>query len=317
MKPIPVPDNKGEFFSGDAYLVLHNEEDGISHLHIWLGEKSSKDEQGASAFLATQLDDFLGGRPVVHRETQGNESERFMSYFPKGVKYKEGGVDSGFQKVQAGPVKIQKLYQVKGKKNVRATEVSLKWSSFNKGDCFLLDLGETIIAWSGSQCNIREKQKLTEIANGIRDLERKGKAKVQIVDEGEEPEEMIQILGAKPQLPDGNPEDDIKADEKHAKTAGLYKVSDATGAMRLTVASESSPFDRKLLVTDDCFILDNGKYGKIYIWKGKKANEEEKKASLLVADKFIKDMNYKPNTQVEILPEGRETALFKQFFICW
>ncbi|XP_043939974.1 macrophage-capping protein isoform X2 [Protopterus annectens] len=317
LRPIRMSDNNGEFFSGDAYLVLRNEEDGESHLHIWLGEKSSKDEQGAGALLATQLDDFLGGRPVQHRETQGNESELFMSYFPKGVKYKEGGVDSGFQKVQTGPAKIQKLYQVKGKKNIRATEVSLKWSNFNRGDCFLLDLGETIIGWSGSQSNMFERQKLTEIANGIRDCERKGKSKVQIVVEGEEPEEMIQILGPKPQLADGNPEDDTKADVKHAKAVGLYKISDATGAMRLTVVSESSPFDRKLLVTDDCFILDNGKYGKIYIWKGNKANEEEKKAALLVADKFIKEMNYKPNTQVEILPEGRETVLFKQFFKTW
>jgi len=51
-------------------------------------------------------------------------------------------VESGFKSARSriGPVKH--LYQVKGKKNIRAREVELSWGSFNKGDCFILDLGE-------------------------------------------------------------------------------------------------------------------------------------------------------------------------------
>lgn len=52
------------------------------------GEKSSRDEQGACAMLATQLDSFLGGEPVQHRQVQGYESPEFMALFPKGVSYK-------------------------------------------------------------------------------------------------------------------------------------------------------------------------------------------------------------------------------------
>ncbi|MGH0159901.1 UNVERIFIED_CONTAM: hypothetical protein FKN15_038421, partial [Acipenser sinensis] len=54
------------------------------------GEKSSRDEQVACAMLATQLDDFLGGDPVQHREVQGFESPEFMKLFPRGVTYKVG-----------------------------------------------------------------------------------------------------------------------------------------------------------------------------------------------------------------------------------
>lgn len=53
-------------------------------------------------------------------------------------------MESAFHKTsaQAAPAAIRKLYQVKGKKNIRATERALTWDSFNTGDCFILDLGQ-------------------------------------------------------------------------------------------------------------------------------------------------------------------------------
>lgn len=54
----------------------------------------------------------------------------------------EGGVESGFRRPQSGSAPVHRLYQIKGKRNIRAKEVALSWESFNKGDCFILDLGE-------------------------------------------------------------------------------------------------------------------------------------------------------------------------------
>ncbi|KAI5610559.1 capping protein (actin filament), gelsolin-like b [Silurus asotus] len=119
-----------------------------------------------------------------------------------------------------------------------------------------------------------------------------------------------------PALKESSPEDDSQADVSNV--ASLYKVSDATGSMKLTKISEKSPFAKDLLVRDDCFILDNGANGKIFVWKGSGANAEEKKAALKVADDFIEKMNYpRMKTQVEITPQGRETIIFKQFFQNW
>uniref|UniRef100_A0A8D0HNP2 Macrophage-capping protein n=1 Tax=Sphenodon punctatus TaxID=8508 RepID=A0A8D0HNP2_SPHPU len=320
MKPVPVPaEMKGIFYSGDSYLILHNGADEQSSLHIWIGQNSSRDEQGACAVLSTHLSTLLEEKPIQHREMQGNESDVFMEYFPHGIKYQEGGVESAFQKAQASrhPSPIRKLYQVKGKKNIRATEKELSWASFNTGDCFILDLGETIYTWCGEKSNILERNKARDLATAIRDSERKGKAKVEIVTDGEEPAEMIQVLGAKPALREGSPEEDAMADQKNAGAAVLYKVSDMTGTMSLTKVSESSPFSQGMLCTDDCFILDNGQCGKIYVWKGHKANEQEKQAALKTAEDFISRMKYPANTQVEILPQGRESPLFKQFFARW
>uniref|UniRef100_A0A452TKM0 Capping actin protein, gelsolin like n=1 Tax=Ursus maritimus TaxID=29073 RepID=A0A452TKM0_URSMA len=301
LKPVPVArENQGIFFSGDSYLVLHNGPEELSHLHLWIGrglggaggvapgsagwtgltglalplpaagQQSSRDEQGACAVLAVHLNTLLGERPVQHREVQGNESDLFMSYFPRGLKYQEGGVESAFHKTSPGaaPAAIKKLYQVKGKKNIRATERALSWDSFNTGDCFILDLGQNIFAWCGGKSNILERNKARDLALAIRDSERQGKAQVEIVTDGEEPAEMIQVLGPKPALKEGNPEEDLTADRTNAQAAALYKVSDATGQMNLTKVADSSPFALELLLSDDCFVLDNGLCGKIYIWKG-------------------------------------------------
>ncbi|XP_047242897.1 capping protein (actin filament), gelsolin-like b isoform X3 [Girardinichthys multiradiatus] len=305
----------GAFYNGDSYLVLENRGEKGADLHMWIGEKSSRDEQVACAMLATQLDNFLGGDPIQHRQVQGFETPQFMELFPRGVSYKEGGIESGFRRPQ-GSGTVQRLYQIKGKRNIRAKEVELSWSSFNKGDCFILDLGETILSWTGSQANMFEKQKVREIASLIRDTDRHGKARVVDSSEGEEPEEMLKVLGPMPALAESTPEEDNKADASNS--ASLYKVSDATGSMKTTMVSEKSPFAKELLVRDDCFILDNGANGKIFVWKGHGANAEEKTVAMQIADNFIDQMKYpRMKTQVEILPQGKETIIFKQFFKNW
>ena len=53
----------------------------------------------------------------------------------------KGGVASGFKHVVPNEVMVQRLFQVKGRRAVRATEVPVSWESFNNGDCFILDLG--------------------------------------------------------------------------------------------------------------------------------------------------------------------------------
>ncbi|NXA56832.1 CAPG protein, partial [Nothocercus julius] len=108
------------------------------------GRDSSRDEQGACALLSTQLNALLGERPVQHREVQGNESDTFMEYFPHGFQYQEGGVASAFRTVHpaTAPGTRRRLYQVKGRRTIRASERELSWASFNTGDCFILDLGQ-------------------------------------------------------------------------------------------------------------------------------------------------------------------------------
>ncbi|XP_069017858.1 gelsolin a isoform X2 [Embiotoca jacksoni] len=318
---VPVPENLyGGFYTGDSYLILNTIKQRSGNLqydlHFWLGDFCTQDESGSAAIFTVQMDDFLGGKPIQYREVQGHESKTFLGYFKSGIKYMKGGVASGFKHVVTNEVVMQRVLQVKGRRVVRATEVPVNWDSFNQGDCFILDLGDEIYQWCGSQSNRFEKLKATQVAKGIRDNERSGRARVYVCDEGVEREKMLEVLGPKPDLPAGA-SDDIKADASNRKSAKLYKVSNAGGGMTITLVAAENPFAQSALESGDCFILDHGSDGKIFVWKGKDANMDERKASMKAADEFIKKMGYPKHTQVQILPESGETPLFKQFFKNW
>lgn len=52
---------------------------------------------------------------------------------------------------------------------------------------------QNIFAWCGAKSNILERNKARDLALAIRDSERQGKAQVEIITDGEEPAEMIQV----------------------------------------------------------------------------------------------------------------------------
>ncbi|XP_032814551.1 gelsolin-like [Petromyzon marinus] len=310
----------GSFYTGDAYVLLFSVRNRAGNmqydLHFWLGNECSQDESGAAAIFTVQMDDHLGGQPVQHREVQGFESTAFSGYFKNGIKYKPGGVASGFRHVVPNLVDVKRLLHVKGRRTVRATEVPLSWASFNQGDCFIVDLGANIYQWCGSKSNRFERLKATQVAKGIRDNERSGRARVDVLEEGMQPDGLVEALGSMPSLPEGEA-DDVKADASNRKIAKLYKVSNASGTMEVIMVAADNPFRQDMLLSGDCFLLDHGPAGKIFVWKGRGADIAERKAALKLAEDFIVRMGYPKNTQVSVLPEGGETPLFKQFFKGW
>uniref|UniRef100_A0A8C4EM68 Macrophage-capping protein n=1 Tax=Dicentrarchus labrax TaxID=13489 RepID=A0A8C4EM68_DICLA len=315
LKPVPKALH-GSFYTGDAYLLLFTTSAPSYNIHMWLGDECSQDESGAAAIFATQLDDFLGGGPVQYREVQNCESNTLLGYFKSGIKYQKGGVASGFQHVVTNDMNVKRLLHIKGRRAIRATEVDMSWSSFNKGDCFIVDLGKDVYQWCGSECNRFERLKASEVAIGIRDNERNGRAKLHIVEEGDEPAAVIEALGPKTAIAPSTP-DDEKVDTSNRKKGALYMISDASGSMKVSAVAPSSPFKQAMLSPEECYILDNGVDKNIFVWKGPKANMSERKAAMSAGQQFIKDKGYSNKTQIQVLPAGAETTLFKQFFSDW
>ncbi|NWH56394.1 VILI protein, partial [Geococcyx californianus] len=323
MEMVPVPTKSyGNFYEGDCYVVLSTRKTGGSfsyHIHYWLGKESSQDEQGAAAIYSIQMDDHLGTVAVQHREVQGYESETFRAYFKQGLIYKKGGVASGMKHVETNTYNVQRLLHVKGKKNVVAGEVEMSWNSFNRGDVFLMDLGQLIIQWNGPESNRQERLKAMTLAKDIRDRERGGRAKVGVVDgedEGASPglmQVLTHVLGEKTDIKAAIP--DHQVDQQLKSSLKLYHVSNASGNLVIQEVA-IRPLTQDMLLHEDCYILDQGGL-KIFVWKGKNANKEEKQQAMSRALGFIKAKNYPDSTNVETENDGSESTIFRQLFQKW
>ncbi|XP_060128082.1 advillin [Zootoca vivipara] len=317
------PKAHGSFYEGDCYVLLSTRKSGSAlsyDIHYWIGKRSSLDEQSCAAIYTTQLDDYLGGVPVQHREVQGHESELFKGYFKQGLIYKKGGVASGLNHVETNVYSIKRLLHVKGKRNVIAAEVEMSWNSFNVGDVFLLDLGKVIVQWNGPESNKQERMKAMLLAKDIRDRERGGRAEIGVVDgevEDASPDLMKVMeseLGEKfreiqPAIPDE------VVDQQRKTNVSLYRVSDSGGKMQVTEEAKR-PLMQDMLSHDDCYILDHGGM-KIYVWKGKGATKMEKQTAMSKALEFVQMKGYPSSTNLETVHDGAESAMFKQLFQKW
>lgn len=98
-----------------------------------------------------------------------------------GIRYVSGGVSSGFHHVTVNDAGQKRLFQVKGKRNVRVREIGLSVSNMNKGDCFILEDKSDIYVYFGPSAKRIEKLKAISAANQIRDQDHNGRATVHIL----------------------------------------------------------------------------------------------------------------------------------------
>jgi gelsolin len=279
----------GSFYSGDSYIILHtykdpnNEDKILYNVHFWLGKDTSQDEAGVAAYKTVELDDLLGQLPVQFREVQDYESEEFLGLFNPPMTTMDGGIDSGFNKVE--PEKYEpRLLQVKGKKNVRVTQVPFKMESLNQGDVFILDAGLEIYQWNGESSGIKEKRKGNEVILKIKD-DRLGKPKSQILDGLEEHDRFWGMLpgeqGEIKTAAEGG--DDEKVDQFTKK---LMRITDAIGIDKVDIVEEASgSFTKSQLDSNDAFLVDTEET--IYLWIGTGASNNERKNAFKIANQYI------------------------------
>jgi len=326
-EPVPVdPKEYGKFYSGDSYILLATKEDKKAKtftwdIHFWLGKSTSQDESGAAAILSVELDDSLGGGPVQHRETEEHESQQFLSYFKSGVRYVPGGAASGFHHVTTNAAGQKALYQVKGKRNIRVSQVEFSVKSMNKGDCFLLDDGRDIYVYVGNKAKRTERLKAISAANQIRDQDHAGRGKVNIIDESSSNDEVKEFFtklgsGSPSEIKEESAGGDDEAFEKSLEASvTLYQVSDASGKLESKEVGKH-PLRRDMLKTGDVFILDTKSSG-IYVWVGKGSTTQEKVEALKLGQSFLKTKGYPAWTSMQRIVEKAEPSTFKEYFSEW
>ena len=331
MCPVPVDKSTyGKFHTGDAYIVLKTvttKSGGFEYdLFFWLGEKCSVDEQGAAAILSRDLDDKLGGAPVQHRVVMGHEPPEFVAAMGGAISYLDGGVESGMRTVEAEAIPTRLLH-VKGLKQCRVSQVQLSAKSLNAGDVFVLDTGNILYQWNGSESSVKERQKGVEVCIGLKDervhqVELLGEVTHVQLDQGQPSEDEYggfwnELKGDKSMVQPAV-EDSKDDDKKAAKETMLYRlketVDESTGKRKLTTEKLKGIY-RSHLDPDDTFILVCA--AEIYAWIGAKASDAERKNAMIKAQGFIPQMN-KPNwTPVTRVIDGAEPQLFKSKFSDW
>eukprot|EP00004_Rigifila_ramosa_P003141 TRINITY_DN132_c0_g1_i1.p1 TRINITY_DN132_c0_g1~~TRINITY_DN132_c0_g1_i1.p1 ORF type:complete len:824 (-),score=219.57 TRINITY_DN132_c0_g1_i1:102-2516(-) len=316
LKPVAVPkEDHGKFFSGDSYIVLNTKQKpGKSafewDIHFWLGKSTSQDEMGIAAYKTVELDDMLGGGPVQYREVQEHESQAFLSIFKGGVQYADGGVDSGFRKVERD-VYETRLLQVKGRRTARARIVELSAKSLNHGDVFILDKGLTIYQWNGKDAHKLEKAKGLDVTGHIKNQERGGKAKVIVLEDGvnDEVKEFWEALKG------------TRADVKDASTGGDDAAFEQAAAGKLfhlqgkAFVADPAGMKKDSLKTEGIYLVDCTT--ELYVWVGKKSDAAARKESMVSANQYLTTAGRPTWVSIQRVAEGSETPLFKQKFPEW
>ncbi|KAL4607948.1 hypothetical protein ACB092_09G212100 [Castanea dentata] len=315
-QPVPLPKSEyGKFYMGDCYIVLQTAQGKggayVLDIHFWIGKDSSQDESGTAALKTVELDAVLGGRAVQHREIQGHESDKFLSYFKPCIIPLEGGVASGF-KTPEEEVFETRLYVCRGKRVVRMKQVPFARSSLNHDDVFILDTQNKIYQFNGANSNIQERAKALEVIQFLKEKYHVGTCDVAIVDDGkldtesDSGEFWVLFGGFAPIGKKVTSEDDIIPEATPAK---LYSIID--GQVKI-VESELS---KSLLENNKCYLLDCG--AEVFVWIGRVTQVEERKAAVQVAEEFLTSQNRPKSTRITRLIQGYETRSFKSNFDSW
>ena len=275
----------GAFYTGDSYLVLHAYTKGTSQtifrdIYFWIGSESTQDEYGTVAMKAVELDDFFGGAPIQHREIQYHESAAFHKLFDEygGVRYMEGGIDSGFNKVEKDTNSY--LYHIKGRKNPVLQQVKLSGESLNDGDVFILHTPQKIFLWVGKSANFMEKKKGTEVWSLLKS--RYPKLGYARLDSDDDDPEFWETLGGKvPVKPAEAGGSDQEFEASNIRTIGKIEGE----AFKLIASGVAAK--RDLLNSDGIFIILRGTICVIYL--GKNSDKAIQSRVMILADSYLKE----------------------------
>lgn len=308
---VPLP-SYGAFYSGDSYILLHTyKKEGSDALawdvHFWLGQYTTQDEAGTAAYKTVELDDSLRGAPIQHREVQDYESPLFLSYFPKGIRVMEGGIETGFTHV--GPKEYKpRLLQLKGKHHIRLREVPLTLDSVNSGDVFILDLGLTLVQFNGKQSGAMERGKAAEISRALDD-ERGGRPNVIVFDETEarHPPEWTNVLktGSIQSAKAGGDDETFERGITHRH---LYRLSDAAGKLTMTKIADDAGVTKDKLDNNDVFIIDLGR--EVFTWIGRAASVQERQKGMRYAEAYLTQHGLPTQTPISRVLSGAESDYF-------
>ncbi|KAH0854555.1 hypothetical protein HID58_063721 [Brassica napus] len=277
-------------------------------IHYWLGHDATEVlllhlldncfnvDSVLASDKALELDAALGCCTVQYREVQGQETEKFLSYFKPCIIPVEGKYSP--QNGLAEETYPVTLLMCKGDHAVRVKEVPFLRSSLNHDDVFVLDTASKVFLFAGCNSSTQEKAKALEVVEYIKDNKHAGRCQVATIEDGKflgdadagefwtflvvmHPFQSVHLLQTKNRL---QPHDVFKRDH-HMNKQDRY-----SGNLHPT---ETSSLNKDMLEKDKCYMLD--------------CDSEE----------FLRKEGRSTSTSLVLLTEGLENARFRSFFDEW
>ena len=279
----------GTFYEGDSYMILKIIKDSDTscsyNIHFWLGSQTSIDEMGTAAYKTVELDNYLHGKAIQYREIQTNESNLFRSYFPQGIQYLTGGIESGFRKIVPFNYSNYKpiLFMVHDKSVMQVPAII---SSLNDSDVFILDAGLTIYIYCGDTASHTERYLANCTAEGIKDYRLLSKIHL-IASDTPEYDNFRQLIN----VDKANFFDNTK----------LYKIVDDS------IKQITEKLRPELLDSNDAFVLSTALT--TYIWIGNQSNYKETMKAWNTAFRVTEHTSH-----ITVIKDGNEPENFFLYF---
>nr|XP_027110980.1 villin-1-like isoform X2 [Coffea arabica] len=307
----------GKFFSGSAYLVLHTfflrSGSAWHEIHYWIGRDAKKVDSILASDKALELDLALGSQAVQYREVQGEETQKFLSYFKPCIIPVEGVFSSGQADLETSTYQVS-LFTCKGDRVAHIKEVPFTRSSLNHNDVFILDTAFKIFLFSGCNSSSQERAKALEVVQYIKETKHSGKCDIATIEDGKfvaDPDagEFWSLFGGYAPIPKDLPCNSLQLPECPATK--LFWIT-TQGKM-----CENAPgmLVKEMLSSDKCYMLDCE--AEIFVWMGRSTSMTERKASISATEDFVRAQGKSTEIKLTFLTEGSETASFKSYFGDW
>lgn len=183
---VRMPD-PGAFGRGDCYLV-----DAGMKIYLWIGPKSTADEKFLTAASAVMRDTAIEGKGDIDRIEGGNEPDDFKALFDD-FRLTDEDTEGILKKVhlETHEYKLWRVHR-EGDETFFA-EVPVNKDSLKTDDVFILDTWDDIFVWRGKGASSREKFDGNILARRY-DAERAGVQDIELIEEGDEPEEFLKAF---------------------------------------------------------------------------------------------------------------------------
>ncbi|XP_031271034.1 villin-1-like [Pistacia vera] len=317
LRLVPVPKSShGKFYTGSAYIVLNTVllKSGPPQydIHYWLGNDSNKADSALASDKALELDAALGSCAVQYREVQGQETEKFLSYFKPCIIPVEGIYSSETGKLNGETYKIS-LLTCKGDHVVHVKEVPFSRSSLNHNDVFILDTASKIFLFSGCNSSIQERAKALEVVKYIKENKHGGNCEVATIEDGKfvgdsDVGEFWSLFGGYAPIPKDLPSN---VEQSQTPSTTLFWINLQGKLCQIGVNS----FNKDMLEKDKCYMLDCGT--EVFVWMGRNTSITERRTSISASEDFLRNQGRSTGTHLTFLTEGLETAVFKSYFDSW